>query len=85
MTEKMPNQPSPPSQPWMASVLTLFPDMFPGPLAQSLAGKALAAGLWSLKVTDIRPYGVGVHHKVDDPHLVEGRVWSCVRMSWRRR
>jgi len=67
MTEKMTNQPSPPSQPWMASVLTLFPDMFPGPLAQSLAGKALAAGLWSLKVTDIRPYGVGVHHKVDDP------------------
>jgi len=67
MTEKMQNQPMQPSQPWMASVLTLFPDMFPGPLAQSLAGKALAAGLWSLHVTDIRPFGVGVHNKVDDP------------------
>lgn len=67
MTEKIKTPPSVPSQPWMASVVTLFPDMFPGPLAQSLAGKALRMGLWSLYITDIRPFGVGVHHKVDDP------------------
>ena len=53
--------------PWQAAVLTLFPDMFPGVLGQSLAGKALKAGIWSLNVTDIRAHGVGVHHKVDDP------------------
>lgn len=53
--------------PWKASVLTLFPDMFPGVLGQSLAGKAMSSGIWSLDVTDIRPFGVGVHKKVDDP------------------
>ena len=51
---------------WRASVLTLFPDMFPGPLGQSLAGKALAEGVWSLDVTDIRDFGLGKHRKVDD-------------------
>ena len=39
---------------WRATVLTLFPDMFPGPLGASLAGKALAAKLWSLEAVDIR-------------------------------
>lgn len=53
--------------PWKVSALTLFPDMFPGVLGQSLAGKALQAGIWSLEVTDIRSFGVGVHKKVDDP------------------
>jgi tRNA (guanine37-N1)-methyltransferase len=51
---------------WRASVLTLFPDMFPGPLGQSLAGKALAEAIWSLDVTDIRDFGTGKHRKVDD-------------------
>ena len=51
---------------WRASVLTLFPDMFPGSLGQSLAGKALAEGVWSLDVTDIRDFGMGRHRKVDD-------------------
>ncbi len=41
---------------WRASVLTLFPDMFPGPLGQSLAGRALNAGLWALEPTDIRGF-----------------------------
>ena len=48
------------------TVLTLFPAMFPGPLGQSLAGEALARGLWSLEARDIREHGIGRHRAVDD-------------------
>jgi tRNA (guanine37-N1)-methyltransferase len=48
------------------AVLTLFPAMFPGPLGQSLAGDALARGLWSLDARDIREHGLGRHRAVDD-------------------
>ena len=48
------------------TVLTLFPAMFPGPLGQSLAGDALARGLWSLDARDIREHGLGRHRAVDD-------------------
>jgi tRNA (guanine37-N1)-methyltransferase len=51
---------------WSATVLTLFPEMFPGPLGISLAGKALSNGLWSLEVRDIREHGLGKHRTVDD-------------------
>ena len=51
---------------WHADILTLFPSMFPGPLGDSLAGKALAEQKWSLKVTDIRDFGLGRHRSVDD-------------------
>jgi tRNA (guanine37-N1)-methyltransferase len=51
---------------WRASVLTIFPDMFPGPLGTSLAGKALAAGAWSLDVVDIRTFASDKHRTVDD-------------------
>lgn len=51
---------------WRASVLTLFPDMFPGPLALSLAGKALASGIWSLEAIDIRSHAADKHRTVDD-------------------
>ena len=51
---------------WRASVLTIFPDMFPGPLGASLAGKALANGAWSLDVVDIRGYATDKHRTVDD-------------------
>ncbi len=51
---------------WRASVLTIFPEMFPGPLAQSLAGKALAAGIWSLDTHDIRNAATDKHRTVDD-------------------
>jgi tRNA (guanine37-N1)-methyltransferase len=51
---------------WDAIVLTLFPDMFPGPLGLSLAGDALARGAWSLQVDDIREHGLGRHRSVDD-------------------
>jgi len=49
-----------------ATILTLFPGMFPGPLGQSLAGDALARGLWSLEARDIREHGLGRHRAVDD-------------------
>jgi tRNA (guanine37-N1)-methyltransferase len=49
-----------------ATVLTIFPEMFPGPLGLSLAGDALARGLWSLEVLDIRAHGLGRHRAVDD-------------------
>ena len=51
---------------WRASVLTIFPEMFPGPLAASLAGKALHAGLWSLDTHDIRNAATDKHRTVDD-------------------
>lgn len=51
---------------WRADVLTLFPGIFPGPLGESLAGKALTEGKWSLKTTDIRDFGLGRHRSVDD-------------------
>jgi tRNA (guanine37-N1)-methyltransferase len=51
---------------WRATVLTIFPEMFPGPLASSLAGKALASGLWSLEPSDIRAHASDRHRSVDD-------------------
>jgi tRNA (guanine37-N1)-methyltransferase len=51
---------------WAATVLTLFPEMFPGPLGISLLGKGLQKELWSLEVGDIRDHGIGKHAKVDD-------------------
>jgi len=51
---------------WRATVLTIFPDMFPGPLAQSLAGKALTSNIWSLDSIDIRSHATDKHRAVDD-------------------
>jgi tRNA (guanine37-N1)-methyltransferase len=51
---------------WRATVLTLFPEMFPGPLGVSLAGKALASGLWALDARDIRDSATDRHRSVDD-------------------
>jgi tRNA (guanine37-N1)-methyltransferase len=56
----------PPSSPWRATVLTLFPEMFPGPLGISLAGRALASGLWQLEARDIRASATDRHRSVDD-------------------
>src|SRR5262245_58845236 len=53
-------------QPWHATILTLFPEMFPGPLGVSLAGRALAAGRWVLDVVDMLAFGIGRHRTVDD-------------------
>jgi tRNA (guanine37-N1)-methyltransferase len=51
---------------WRATVLTLFPEMFPGPLGISLAGRALASGLWALDARDIRAAATDRHRSVDD-------------------
>jgi tRNA (guanine37-N1)-methyltransferase len=51
---------------WRAGVLTIFPEMFPGPLGTSLAGKALAAKSWSLEIADIRSAATDRHRSVDD-------------------
>ncbi len=52
--------------PWRATVLTLFPEMFPGPLGLSLAGRALMSGLWTLEARDIRASASDRHRSVDD-------------------
>ncbi len=49
-----------------ADIYTLFPEMFPGSLGASLAGRALARGIWAIQTHDLREHGVGVHRKVDD-------------------
>jgi len=51
---------------WRASILTILPEVFPGPLSASLAGKAMAAGAWSLDVVDIRAFATDKHRTVDD-------------------
>src|SRR5690349_576994 len=55
-----------PEAPWTATVLTLFPAMFPGPLGHSLAGKALERGVWRLETVDIRGFARDKHRTVDD-------------------
>ncbi len=52
--------------PWTATILTLFPDVFPGPLAASLSGSGLAEGLWRLDTIGLRDFGLGRHRSVDD-------------------
>ncbi|MBK1659365.1 tRNA (guanosine(37)-N1)-methyltransferase TrmD [Paracraurococcus ruber] len=51
---------------WRASVVTLFPEMFPGPLGQSLAGKGLRDGRWAIDTLDIRGFATDRHRTVDD-------------------
>jgi tRNA (guanine37-N1)-methyltransferase len=55
-----------PTNIWRATVLTLFPEMFPGPLGLSLAGRALASGVWALQARDIRESATDRHRSVDD-------------------
>jgi tRNA (guanine37-N1)-methyltransferase len=52
--------------PWAATVLTLFPEMFPGPLGHSLAGRALEQGIWSLTAVNLRDFASDRHRTVDD-------------------
>ena len=54
------------SKPWHATVITLFPELFPGPLGASLCGKALAEKRWSLETTNPRSYTTDRHQSVDD-------------------
>ncbi|TAN62522.1 MAG: tRNA (guanosine(37)-N1)-methyltransferase TrmD [Magnetospirillum sp.] len=53
-------------QPWRATMLTIFPEMFPGPLGLSLAGRALEDGIWSITAVDIRGFATDKHRNVDD-------------------
>lgn len=52
--------------PWAATVLTIFPEMFPGPLGHSLAGRALEGGVWSLDAVNLRDFATDRHRSVDD-------------------
>lgn len=63
---------------WRARVLTLFPEMLPGPLAVSLVGGALKAGVWSLEAIDLRTFGTGRHRSVDD-HPAGGGAGMVLR------
>ena len=58
--------------PWQVTVFTIFPEMFPGPLGHSLAGRALEAGRWSLDTVDIRRYAGDKHASVDGPAFGDG-------------
>lgn len=51
---------------WKATVITLMPQMYPGPLGEALVGDALEQGLWQLELVKLREFGIGVHQKVDD-------------------
>src|SRR5947207_13423425 len=51
---------------WRTTILTIFPEMFPGPLGVSLAGKALEKNLWALEARDIRAHATDKHRTVDD-------------------
>lgn len=76
---------------WRARVLTLFPEMFPGPLGVSLIGKALENGIWGLETLDIRAFARGKHRSVDDtpagggpgmvlrPEVVAGAIDASLR------
>ncbi|MFO0069265.1 MAG: tRNA (guanosine(37)-N1)-methyltransferase TrmD [Alphaproteobacteria bacterium] len=54
------------SLPWQVSLITLMPQMYPGPLGESLTGEALKNGLWQLHLFNLRDYGIGRHQQVDD-------------------
>jgi tRNA (guanine37-N1)-methyltransferase len=78
---------------WSATVLTLFPEMFPGPLGLSLAGKALQGGAWALETVDIRDFARDKHRSVDDtpcgggagmvmrPDVVDDAVGAALRSA----
>src|SRR4051812_48895762 len=51
---------------WAATILTLYPEMFPGPLGLSLAGRAMGEGIWSLETVQIRDFAADKHRSVDD-------------------
>ena len=70
---------------WRATVLTLFPEMFPGPLGVSLAGKALASGLWGLEARDIRHPRPTATAASMTRRPAAGPAWCCGPTCWRRR
>ena len=69
---------------WAASVFTLYPEMFPGPLGASMSGTALGKGVWSLEAIDIREHGLGRHRAVDDTPAGGGPGMVFALMCWPR-
>lgn len=67
-----------------ATVLTLFPEMFPGPLGLSLAGDALERGVWALETKQIREHGLGRHRAVDDTPAARAHQQARARIVGRR-
>ena len=67
---------------WRATALTLFPEMFPGPLGESLAGKALKEGVWQLEAVDIRRFAKDRHGTVDDAPFGGGASRSSVMLPF---
>ena len=61
--------------PFAATVITLYPQMFPGPLGESLAGRAMAEGRWSLDAVQLRDFAADRHRTVDDTPAGAGRGW----------
>lgn len=75
----MPHRPaSDGREPWRAKIITLLPEVYPGPLGASLAGQALSAGIWSLETIDLRAFGIGRHRQVDD-HPAGGGAGMVLR------
>jgi tRNA (guanine37-N1)-methyltransferase len=70
---------STPAAPWVASAVTLFPEMFPGPLGHSLAGRALHDGRWRLETVGLRDFATDRHRTVDDVPF--GGTWSRGRST----
>lgn len=68
-----------------ATVLTLYPEMFPGPLGVSLAGRARDEGKWSLDTVQIRDFAIDKHKTVDDTPAGGGAGMCCGSMCWLRR
>ena len=66
---------------WTARILTLFPEMFPGPLGLSLAGKALERGDWTIETIDIRTFATDKHRTVDDTPF-GGGPGMVMRPTW---
>lgn len=60
------SNPAPDGPVWSVRALTLYPEMFPGFLGQSLAGRAMERGIWSLETVQIRDFATDKHHTVDD-------------------
>ena len=77
--QEMSSENAPADQAWHATVMTLFPEMFPGTLGQSLAGRALDDGLWEIDAVDIRTFAEDKHQTVDDTPFGGGGPMSLMR------
>ena len=68
-----------------AHIITAYPHMFPGPLGESLSGRALQDGLWQLQTHDLRDFGHGKHQNIDDTPAGGGAWHGAARRCGGRR